>query len=133
METTDLTNLQVAKWYVVLGLSGKLNMQFVMSILNREGELTETQKTSFGRCVDSLKMREKVEKFNTTDCVPYFSTELEFDDKSICSATNSILDGVDVIVKDKLLYSVDAWKISHKATKVKTVVAKPKKKLSDLL
>ena len=138
METTTATatamnDIDIAKWFICLGLSGSLDMSFVRSILDKTDALTDSQSASLKKCVMSLKMSDRVIKFDTANSKCFFADELEFDEDSICCATNTVLDEVNVVVCDGKMYSVDAWKISHRAVKPKTdKPTKPKKKLSDL-
>jgi NH3-dependent NAD+ synthetase len=133
MTSTQMSDIATAKWFVVLGLSGGLDMSFVKSILDKTGELTESQSASLKKCVESLKMAERVNKFDVANSTPYLADEVEFDEDSICSATNTILDDVNVIVSEGKFYGVEAWKLSHKSVKPKTdKPTKQKKKLSDL-
>ena len=133
MATTQMTDMATAKWFVVLGLAGNLDMSFVRSIIDKTTELTESQSSSLKKCVDSLKMRDRVAKFDTANSKCFLADEIEFDEDSICFITNTILDDVNVIVSYGKFYGVEAWKLSHKSVKPKTdKPTKQKKKLSEL-
>ena len=133
MTSTQMSDIATAKWFIVLNLSGGLDMSFVRSILDKTGELTESQSASLKKCVESLKMADRVAKFNVANSKCFLADEVEFDDDSICSITNTLLDDVNVIVSEGKFYGVEAWKMSHKYEKPKTdKPTKPKKKLSDL-
>ena len=133
MTSTQMSDIATAKWFIVLNLSGGLDMSFVKSILDKTGELTESQSASLKKCVESLKMAERVAKFDVSNSKCFLADEVEFDDDSICSITNTLLDDVNVIVCDNKFFSVEAWKATHKMIKPKTdKPTKQKKKLSDL-
>jgi hypothetical protein len=125
-----MSDLEIAKWFITLNLYGTLDMSFVKSILDKT-ELTESQTSSLKKCVDSLKMRERVGKFDTSNSKPFLSDEIDFDEENVCCITNTILDDVNVIVSEGNYYSVESWKITHKM--VKQTANKQKKKLSELV
>ncbi len=133
MTSTQMTAIETAKWFLILGLAGNLDMGFVRSIIDKTTPLTDSQSSSLKKCVDSLKMAERVAKFDVANSKCFLADEIEFDDESICSITNTILDDVNVIVSEGKFFSVEAWKATHKVIKPKLdKPTKQKKKLSDL-
>lgn len=132
MTTTRMSDRDVAKWFLCLNLYGTLDMAYVKSVLNTE-TLTDAQLASLTKCVDALKMRDRVNKFDTENSKCFLADEVEFDEDFVCCATNTILDDVNFVITNKKYYSVDAWKIAYKAVKPKTdKQAKPKIKMSEL-
>ena len=127
----QFSDLEIAKWYVVLGLHGNMDMSFVVSMIERQS-LTDKQSEAVNRCVGSLKMRTRVDKYELVGSHPFFADEIDFDDEDdgLCTITQTSLVGMPFILSEKKTYSIEAWKTTHTKQKQKDT-SKPKKKLSD--
>ena len=130
--TTLLTTLDVAKWFIVLSeYSDKFDPSFMKSVCEADAP-TDKQLESLERVVETLKLREKIKKYNTDGYIAFFEDEIELDtDQESCFVTKqNLLD--ECVILDRLnqkFMSVEAFKQNNKVSKK----VKVKKTLKDLL
>jgi len=139
--TTDtlLTPIETAKFYIIFGLFGKMDMAFVKSILSKVyiedvGELTEKQKSSLANSVDKLRMRDKLSSYDIRGACCYFNEEIErdSDEELMCCATQNPIGDGDIVIKNGDVYSVEAFMEASKI-EAKPKQFRPKIKLNSLI
>lgn len=129
-----LTDIELARFFLVLKLHNEdFNTDFLMSVVTAETP-SEKQLAGLKKCVDGLKLKEKIERFDTDEFVPYFNDEVDFDNVTTnevlyCAETGQSVESDEMLIFNTHInrfYSVDAYKKNFrysKPTKKKLVLS----------
>ena len=116
-----MTDVELAKFFLVLKLyNEEFNVDFLASVVSAD-EPTERQLVGLNKCVTGLRLREKIAKYDTTDFVPYFKDEVDFEDVTsndllYCYATDKSVEFDERLLfntEKKRFISVDEFKKTH--------------------
>jgi len=116
-----MTDVELAKFFLVLKLyNEEFNVEFLASVVSAD-EPTERQLVGLNKCVTGLRLREKIAKYDTTDFVPYFKDEVDFEDVTsnevlYCYATDKSVEFDERLLfntEKKRFISVEEFKKTH--------------------
>jgi len=116
-----MTDVELAKFFLVLKLyNEEFNVEFLASVVSAD-EPTERQLVGLNKCVTGLRLREKIAKYDTTDFVPYFKDEVDFENVTsnevlYCYATDKSVEFDERLLfntEKKRFISVEEFKKTH--------------------
>ena len=129
-----MTDIELARFFLVLKLHNEdFYTDFLMSVVTAETP-SEKQLAGLKKCVDGLKLKDKIARYDTDEFVPYFNDEVDFENVTTneilyCAETGQSVETDETLMFNTHInrfYSVDAYKKSfriQKPTKKKLVLS----------